>query len=131
MKGIHQFIDLITEKLPEYEYIRTDTTCMSGRELKLTGVKNFHGQPIDDHETYSIDLPVMKGMMVEQDVEGMKIETHIPKPIDHRQRMRKEWLAHGLQGIYKYLEQYLDAGQMSMVKNTFMKVQHGEAVLNK
>lgn len=122
MKGIDHFINLIADKLPEYEFLRMEETFMTGRELKLTGVKNYKGKPIQDDATYSIELPVMKGMVEMLEYQGMKVENHIPKPIDHKQLLRKEWLAHGLPGIYKYLGKYLTPEALIQVKNTFMKV---------
>ena len=100
---IEKFIDLIAQRLPDFTRIGTDTFFFSGKELKLTGVKEFKGKALVDSDTYGVDFPRLKKM-------------------NHRKKMRDAWLANGMQGVYDYIEPYIGYEQLEKVKSHFMKV---------
>lgn len=100
--------------LPEHEMVRTEISYIKGSELKLTGVKNFKGEPLQDDFLYQLDVPVLAATRLEDGKPVLKI-------IDHKHRLRVAWLKYGLQGMYNYLEPYIGAKQLAMVKQKFMK----------
>lgn len=100
---ITRLIELITPKLPLYKVVGRDDTFFSGRELLLTGVKDFKGKPIMKDHTYTIDMP--------------RIYFY-----NHERNLRIAWLAKGLQGAYDYLEPFMSPESLLKLKNRLMHV---------
>lgn len=102
---INKHIRELAVELPYFEFIRMDHSWMLGAYLKLTGVKDFKGEPIEDLELYQIEVPVLKKLTTEH----------------HEQSMRTAYLIKGLPGLYEYLSRYLTTAQLQMIKNYFMR----------
>lgn len=124
---IDKFVKAIAARLPEkVEHIRNDKTFILGSELKLTGVKEFNGEPIQDDLAYEIEVPVYAGKFeteYQKRDDGTAYPIHTPtiKRADHEQELRRAYLAKGLPGIYSYLKPYLSEESLQRVKDTFMK----------
>jgi len=113
-ESIDTIIDALAEKLPiMLDHVRDDRTFILGRELLLGGFKKFHGETIDPLATYQMDVPVVKGEIVDGTVS--------PKIIDHKRLLKLAWLRNGLPGLYSYLAPYLTAEQLTTIKDYFMK----------
>jgi hypothetical protein len=105
---INQHIKELANELPYFEFIRMDKTWISGARLKLSGLKHDKdGKPWEDRALYELEVPVVKKLY----------------PEDHEQSMRTAFLAHGLNGLYSYLANYLTPVQVQMIKNYFMRAQ--------
>lgn len=117
---LDRFVKEIAVRLPEQrEHVRNDKTLILGADLKLTGVKEFRGKPIEDNVAYELEVPVYKGKF-ESAGDGVMYPTI--KRADHEQELRRAYLAKGLPGIYSYLAPYLSKESLQQVKDTFMKV---------
>src|SRR5687768_10957140 len=98
---IDKFVKKIAARLPERtELVRNDKTLIAGSELKLTGVKEFKGKPIQDDLVYELEVPVMKGKFephLRVKADGTVSEVLIPtiKRADHEQELRRAYLAKG------------------------------------
>lgn len=113
---ITRLIELIAPRLPIYKVVGKDVTYFTGSDLRLTGVKDFHGAPLEDDKAYSIVMP--------------RIYYH-----NHEHKMRLAWLANGLTGVYDYLAPFLSEASLNKLRNQFMhvsenKITRGTAVLN-
>lgn len=117
--SIDQFVKEVASRLPEQvELVRNDKTWILGSELKLTGVTEFRGKPIQDDLAYELEVPVYQGKF---EMHGDQMTPTIRRA-DHEQELRRAYLAYGLPGIYSYLTPYLSKQSLQRVKDTFMRV---------
>lgn len=107
----------LAKALPEHEMIRKDVVAMTGKDLKLTGVKNYKGEKLNDDTIYPIDVPVFKAIKLQDGEPVLKV-------IDHRHHLRTAWLRNGLKGIFEYLEKYMTADQIFKIKKYFIRISH-------
>jgi hypothetical protein len=123
--AITRFIDQVAEVLPAEpeKLIRMEVAPMRGSDLKLTGIRDFKGKPIQDLEIYQIDVPVYEGTWIQGHVDPVNIGQYaVPKYVDHRRELRLSYLKHGLQGIYSYLGKYMAEKEVDKVRKTFMRI---------
>jgi hypothetical protein len=113
--NIDKFINEIAPRLPfNPKIIRYDKTAFTGAELKLTGVTEYKGEPIQDDKAYVLDVPVYEARM-----EG---DQPVIKSPDHREELRKVFITKGLIGVYGYLRPYLSEASLKQVQDHFMKI---------
>lgn len=106
---VQGLIKLFADNLPEKELVRNDITYFPGAELKLTGIKNWKGKPLQDDLTYPIEVPVVKYF-------------------HHEKNMRLAWLKSGLQGIYTYLEPFIGPDHLKNLKHSFMQARKNNMI---
>jgi hypothetical protein len=111
---MEQVINDFVNVLPQHEMVGTEVMPFTGKDLKLSGIKTFKGEPLKDDTIYPLDVPVLTATCLEDGEPVLKV-------IDHKHKMRVAWLTGGLRGFYQYLEQYLSAEQLTAVKKHFMK----------
>ncbi len=80
---VRQFIAAVSEKLPDFGQIRKDKTMISGYELQLAGMKEFHGERINAWEVYELPVPYMMA-------------------VDHHTAMHRIFHRKGKQGLIDY-----------------------------
>lgn len=102
MKQLEELVLAFTDVLPDYKSVRSELVYFTGRELRLTGVKDYKGEPLQNDAAYGIEIPVLQ-------------------PMNHKKNLRAAWLKGGLQGIYNYLEPYLGQDQLKRVKDFMMR----------
>lgn len=116
---IDRFVREIAAKLPEErEQVGKEKTYIMGRELKLTGVKEFRGEPIEDDVAYELEVPIFKGKFEPDHTGALRPAI---RTTDHEQELRRAYLAKGLPGIYAYLKPYLSEESLQRLKQTFMQ----------
>ena len=101
--NITKALKTIATKLPDRKIIRYDQTWISGKDLLLTGVKEYKGEKIDPKRSYMMQVPVYR-------------------MINQEHKLRLAWLANGLQGVYNYLEPWIGEERLKQVKQNFMRV---------
>ena len=107
---ITRLIELLTPRLPLYKVVGNDVTYFTGSELMLTGIKEFHGEPLERDKAYSINMP--------------RIYYH-----NHEHKMRQAWLASGLTGVFDYLAPFLSEASLMTLRNQFMHVSFRKEVV--
>lgn len=88
--SIDEFINIVAPKLPLYD-VKRITEPMSGADLKLTGYKEFNGQPIEDDKIYDLPVPVYG------------------KKHNHRHKMCLAWLRGGANAVAAYMRKFMKA----------------------
>jgi hypothetical protein len=100
---LRTILKTVSNKLPERKVIRYDDTYWQGEDLLLTGIKSVKGKPIVKGETYKLGLPVY----------------HV---YNHEHKITIAFLAHGMQGVYNYLEPWIGEAKLKEVKRNFMRI---------
>lgn len=119
--AITKFIDQISTRLPyEVEILGVEKSPMFGFELKLTGVKDVDGKPIEDGKLYTIDVPVYRGREFKNSLTDEY--WHEVGFTDHRKQLRDVYLSKGLLGVYSYLRKYMAPSEVEKVQKYFMQI---------
>jgi len=80
---VEEFISAVAAKLPDFGQIGQFHTAIAGKELHLSGMKHFNGEPIDPWTVYHLPVPRMVA-------------------VDHHTWMHRIFNRKGKQGLINY-----------------------------
>lgn len=118
MNEVEEKIEHIAAKLPVLDIVAKKQSLITGTELLLCGHKKWDGEVIQPNKMYNIWVPIAKAEKVE--IDGQEVVRF--KELNHVAKLKSQWRVNGLPGIYHYLQNYLNAEQLKLVKSMFMGV---------
>ncbi len=91
-----QFIDAISAKLNDFGCIRNYSTAITGRELKLAGMKEYNGEYIHEAFVYELKVPHLVA-------------------VDHHLTMHRLYERKGKQGLIDFCKAKVKGTELSKV----------------
>jgi hypothetical protein len=93
---VRQFIEALAAKLPDFGQIGKFHSSMSGKDLLLSGMKEFNGERIDPWTLYHLPVPRMVAM-------------------DHEKNMHRIFRRQGKQGLINYCKANVKGTELQKV----------------
>lgn len=90
---VKEFIQAVSQKLPDFERYQVESTLITGAELLLCGMNEFKGERIRATTAYPIDVPRMQA-------------------VDHHAAMHRTYLRNGKQGLINYVKARVEESKL-------------------